>query len=84
MTFYIAAALAWACPGGWLSGLIPAAARPLVCQAKPQIELLDRLPAAEARIRVLGPGSRLLACHGFRCKDVPVLWTTTPEFEEGS
>ena len=82
MTFYAVAFVAWACPGGWFSGLVPPPLRPVVCQAQPQVEVVSSLPLAEKRVRDVGPVSRLLRCAGLRCREVPVAWVTEPKFEE--
>ena len=81
MTFWIVATISWACPGGWLSGLVPEALRPLVCKQQAQTEVFDRLSRARDRVRDAGPTSRLTACRGLRCKDASVIWTTSPEFK---
>jgi len=82
MIFYLVAYIAWVCPGGWLSGFVPDAIRPIACQGTGQVEQFDRLEKAKDRVRELGRGSRLISCRGFRCKEVPVTWVTEPQFRE--
>lgn len=82
MIFYVVAAVTWACPGEWFSGLVPEKARPLLCEPSAKVEVFDRLNEAKVRVLVAGPSARLLACRGLRCKKVEVQWVTEPKFEE--
>ena len=76
MSYYLVAWIAFSCPGGLLSGLIPGAARPLVCSREARVELIPRKADAERKVRELGPGaaSRLWWCRGLKCSDVKVSW----------
>ena len=84
MTWYAVAYLAWACPGGWLGRLVPAAARPLVCSPRPAVELYDPARAAAARRRVsaLGPPAALYACRAGRCRGPLSSWSSAVNFQE--
>ncbi len=84
MTWILVAWISWTCPGGPISGLVPAAARPLVCRPAPRHELYDpaRRPRAQARVRELGAGAELRVCRGLRCSDNLADWTTDVKFKE--
>lgn len=76
---------AWTCPGGLLAGFWPAAAKPLVCSARPAIEAYDPARAAAARRRVvdLGPPAQLYALtQGVKIGPPLVDWATTAVFKE--
>lgn len=84
ITRYCVAFIAWVCPGGMLSSLWPAAARPLVCEARPAVEFYDpaRRFAARRRVEDLGRPAQLYACRGTRCGPPLVYWSTLPQFTE--
>lgn len=67
------------CPGGPLSGLIPAGLRPYLCSGQPRWEVVQNRERAERRVRELGPGTVLLACRGISCRQVPVKWSAVAE-----
>jgi len=81
MTYYLVLIVAWTCPGGWFGGFIPAKARPLICEYRPEAIFFDRQDRARARAIKEGPGSRLLSCKGFRCID-SLTWKQIPQFSE--
>ncbi len=72
----IAYAVVWtalACPGGWASGFIPPALKPIVCDSVRTFQLYDpaRLKEAKVQIWTLGPGSELQACRGVdKCRTI--------------
>lgn len=80
MTFYLVAFIAYTCPGGWLSGLVPAAARPFVCRQEIRVEAMDRLDRARSKVVEQGQGTTLVECRGLRCTTMPVTWTTEAHF----
>ena len=84
MTFYLVLWLGYSCPGGILSGFIPAAAKPLVCRSEAKYEMYDpaRIEKAKSRIRELGPAAMFFSCRGFKCENVAVAWTTSCAFPE--
>ncbi len=69
MKIYVALWLATSCPGGWLSGLIPNAVKPLICAQEQAFRLYDpaRRKEAEAHVRAT-PGASLHACRGSECR----------------
>ncbi len=75
MTWYLVLSIGLSCPGGMLSGFIPQAIRPYVCTREPRAEIIPREADAHARVRQIGPGARLMACRGLRCRDVRVEWS---------
>lgn len=84
MIWFLVTWISWACPGGPLGGLVPAAARPAVCRPEPRFEVYD--PALErrarARVRELGGGAELRRCRGLRCSGNLADWKTDVEFKE--
>ena len=82
MTWFLVLSIGMTCPGGLLSGLIPAAARPYVCSREPRAEIFTRQADAHRRVRELGPGARLLACRGLRCEERRVSWSQVVEIED--
>lgn len=80
--FFLVTWLSWNCPGGWFSGLVPEAARPLACTPVVKKEAYDRLSMARKRISELGPSSKadLTLVQGLRLTDRPVSWVTTVKF----
>jgi len=82
MTWFLVLSLSWTCPGGWFSGLVPPAARPLICKPKIERTSYDRLQAARDRVRAIGPDSAaiLTQVHGLRLQDQPVTWETVVKF----
>ncbi len=81
MSSYLVLWIAFSCPGGLLSGLIPAAARPYSCARAPRAEISPREHDAHRRVRELGPGARLLACKGIRCSERRVTWEQVAAIE---
>lgn len=55
MTLYVVVWLAYSCPGGPLSFLIPQKARPLVCEPEMRMETTAYQIVAEQKIQDLGP-----------------------------
>lgn len=84
MTYWLIVYIGFACPGGWFSSLIPAAARPVACKAKPEQEFYSSRKLADKRVLDIGPSSatRLFECKAFRCREKDVDWTPTVEIEE--
>lgn len=76
MTFYLVGAVAWTCPGGWFSGLVPAKLKPLICDSKVIVEPFDRLARAQDRIDDLGQGASLIKCEGLRCRPLSIDWVS--------
>lgn len=76
--------ISWTCPGGPLSGFVPATARQLLCTSTPRFELYDpaRLEAARRRVRELGAGAELRICRGLRCSSNLAEWKTDVKFKE--
>lgn len=83
MIWYLILFVGYSCPGGILGGLIPDAARPLICRQEAKQEIYDpaRFEKAKARIRELGESSVLFSCRGLKCKEIRVVWTTSARFE---
>ena len=82
MLFYIVASVAWACPGGWFSGLVPPTLHPLICQAKSKTEIFSDLSVAKKRVHSLGMQSQLIVCKALRCQDIPTEWIIEPVFAQ--
>lgn len=84
MKFLMVLWLGWSCPGGWLSGLVPAAARPVLCRPVAEYERFDpaRRAQAHARVREQGGSARLFSCDAARCREVSVRWKTEAVIEE--
>jgi hypothetical protein len=82
MTSFLVAWVAWTCPGGWFGGLVPAQARPLVCQPTAKVEPYDRLERARKRVVELGKDSapKLIEVRGLRHTELPVTWVTEARF----
>lgn len=82
MTFLLLAGISWACPGGMLSGLWPAAIKPLICQPKPLVEHYDPAQAPRAKARAIETGADLQACRlGRGCRSITKRLTVVT-FEE--
>jgi hypothetical protein len=73
--------ISWTCPGGLLSGLWPAAARPLVCRPVAAHEIYDPARQHQAERRALELGADLQACARGRCRSIKKV-TTSVTFEE--
>lgn len=84
MTWYLVAWVSWTCPGGMLSGIWPAAARPLICAPHAEDMLCSRRADAERKVRELGPGAgvRLFAFRGLRGREIDLTWSTKLEIGE--
>ena len=82
MTFFLVSWVAYTCPGGWFGGLVPAQARPLVCQPSAKVESFDRLERARKRVVELGKESapKMTEVRGLRLIDLPVTWVTEARF----
>ena len=82
MTWFLVTWITWSCPGGLLSGLVPAAARPLVCAPEVKREPYDKLARAQDRVRAIGPGAAasIDQVRGLRLKSQDVTWTQTVNF----
>ncbi len=81
-SYFLLAWVSWTCPGGWLGGgLVPRAARPLICQAKPEVSYFSGREAAVRKVHDLGPDveARLLWCRGLRCWERSVKWSPVLE-----
>ena len=72
----------WACPGGWLAGLVPQAVRPVLCAPRPRVEAFEHRARAEGRIRDLGPSAApvLVLQQGLRLTERPIVWKTDVNF----
>lgn len=79
MTWYLVAWISWTCPGGFLSGLWPAAVRPMLCQPKPESRVVSG--PREAR-GLVAPGARLYQCGGLKCRELSVVWSSVVKIEE--
>lgn len=77
MTWHLVVWLGLSCPGGLLSGLIPKAVRPFVCERKAESFVCPGRVEAERVVRDAGPGARLFECRGLRCREIEVRWTTS-------
>lgn len=83
MTTYVLSWIAFACPGGLLNGLWPAAIRPLVCQSKPQFQLysITEYSRAKKRALELGEPAQLTLCRGTECEDPMIDWVKIAQFK---
>lgn len=84
MTWFMVTWLAWSCPGGWFSGLVPAPARPLLCQPRTEHQVYTRPQEAYSQIERLGPGSAstMTEYHGLRRKDHRIIWASYVQIEK--
>lgn len=84
MTLLLVVYTAWTCPGGLLAGFWPAAAKPLVCSARPAVEAYDPARAAAARRRVvdLGQPAQIYAAKGAVIGPPLVDWKTVADIKE--
>lgn len=70
MTWFLILWVAYACPGGFLvSGAIPAGAKPLACQARPEWALETRPERALKRAKEAGCGARVFSCRNLKCEE---------------
>jgi hypothetical protein len=76
MTYFIVLWLAYACPGGILSGIWPEVAKPLICAPELKVERFSDRKQAESKIKDLGPmaSSRIQWCKGLKCYDIKIQW----------
>lgn len=81
LTWFLVIYFSYTCPGGFLSGLWPAAVKPIVCKATPDYYMISSLELARKKIREKGPGARLLGCRGLRCVDHDFEWKNVVKFE---
>lgn len=72
MTWYLILSMSWTCPGGLLSGLWPAQAKPLICQPKPERFIETRPDLALRRVQE-SEKSRIWKCVGLRCGELEVV-----------
>jgi hypothetical protein len=78
VVFYLVSWIALSCPGGMLSGLIPAHARPIVCPGIPaSVLFVSEQDAMNALIKH-GQGSTLQICNEtkglLRCEPAKLEW----------
>ena len=84
MSFFFVAWLSFNCPGGFLSGLVPAAVRPFACAPEVKLERFDpaQYPQAQSLVRVAGPTARIYRCDARRCREIGTRWRTEVDFKE--
>lgn len=81
MIYFEVVFLAWLCPGGILSGLIPPAGKPYLCAGIPKRELWTHKELAFKRVLELGPEAKaaVYECENLKCRRREVAWKTVGE-----
>lgn len=84
--FFVVAFVAWQCPGGWFSGLVPDKLRPIMCEARYDFETKADLAEAKALVAEKGRGATLSRCRSQEgepdCDDIEVTWVSEPRFSD--
>ena len=80
MTWYLIIALSYSCPGGLLSGLWPAQAKPFICQSNPTQYIETKADQALKRVRE-SEKPRIWKCKNLKCSELDIETTVSINVE---